>query len=72
MQTGEVSPLDPRLGALPSEWRELPDSDWTPDDPNQAVKFRNVVTGAEINSDPRLLPEALESRGVRIKKLLLA
>jgi hypothetical protein len=34
-------------------------------------KFRNKVTGEEINSDPRLLPEELVARGIRLQTIKL-
>jgi len=53
--TGVISKLDPRLDAVLEEWEELPNDDWTPDSPLFSLRFRNTVTGAEINSDPRML-----------------
>ena len=61
---------DPRLGPLPSEWEPL-DRDRTPDDPLHYAWFKNKVTGEEMNSDPRLLPEALEKRGVELQTFRL-
>jgi hypothetical protein len=64
--TGESTHEDPRLEALPSHWEEL-EAVRTPDDPLLFGRFRNKLTGEVRNSDPRLLPEALEKRGVKIE-----
>jgi hypothetical protein len=57
---------DPRLGVLSDEWEEI--------DVEDEVRlgtliqhYRNKLTGEIINSDPRLLPEALEARGVLLE-----
>jgi hypothetical protein len=62
-ETGEKIALedDPRLGDLPPEWERLEVNE-TSDDPFYTQRCRNKITGEEINSDPRLLPEALEKR----------
>ncbi|KAH6671499.1 heterokaryon incompatibility protein-domain-containing protein [Plectosphaerella plurivora] len=61
---------DPRLGALPAEWsrhRKIR----RPGAPALAADFRNVVTGEEMNSDPRLLPKNLLRRGIELETLRL-
>lgn len=67
--TGE-SVCDPRLGAVPEGWEELP-RDRTPEDPLHFVRFRNRFNGEVVNWDPRLTPEALEARGVKVEEFAL-
>jgi hypothetical protein len=57
---------DPRLEPLAPEWERVPRTRTT-DDPVCFANFRNKTTGEVINSDPRLLPAALERRGVRLQ-----
>ena len=56
--TLEHQSQDPRLESLTDEW-ELVHRDRTQDDPAFFQHFRNKRTGEVMNSDPRLLPEAL-------------
>jgi len=60
---------DPRLGEL-GDWerieRELDD-----DDPETCAYFRHKGTGEIMNSDPRLLPDALKGRGVKLETFAL-
>lgn len=56
---------DPRLGPLPPEWERV-ERERTPDDPIHFSPFRNKHTGEEINWDPRMEPEELEKRGVKL------
>jgi hypothetical protein len=67
--TGETRD-DPRLGLVPGDWEQLA-AERTPDDPYYFVRFRNRRTEEEINSDPRLFPEALEVRGVKLETFAL-
>jgi hypothetical protein len=69
--TVELSTGDPRLGPLPSEWEQIPRSKETADDLEFLVRFKNERTGAVMNSDPRMLPEALEQRGVELQTFRL-
>ncbi|KAF1922013.1 heterokaryon incompatibility protein-domain-containing protein [Ampelomyces quisqualis] len=69
-QSGGVALKDPRLEDLPSGWQEVDKED------EARLRFhvqhhRNKVTGEFINSDPRLLPEALEARGVQLNTFVL-
>ncbi|EON70018.1 hypothetical protein W97_09284 [Coniosporium apollinis CBS 100218] len=68
--TGVLTEEDPRLDSLPVEWERV-QADRTPDDPLVFALFRNKVTGEVMNSDPRLLPEALKERGVDLKTFQL-
>ncbi|RDL38024.1 uncharacterized protein BP5553_05457 [Venustampulla echinocandica] len=68
--TGEVTLEDPRLEPLPEEWERF-ESPWTPDDPEFFQRFRNRTNGEEINSDPRIFPEALKARGVPLRTFQL-
>jgi hypothetical protein len=61
---------DPRLGPLPQDWELIEMKDemrlsW------EVQHYRNRITGEVINSDPRMLPEALEARGVRLETICL-
>lgn len=68
--TGVVIEEDPRLDPLPPEWERV-QADRTPDDPVACALFKNKVTGEVMNSDPRLLLEALAQRGVDLKTFQL-
>jgi hypothetical protein len=70
MNEGKVREEDPRLGKVPDNWVKL---DFTPsqDDPIHAVKYRNEETGEILNSDPRLRPDTLRSRGVQLQTFRL-
>jgi len=61
---------DPRLGELPPEWESIKQQR-TPDDPLLFAPHRHKLTGEIINSDPRMLPEALRARGVDLQILRL-
>ncbi|KAI1277039.1 HET-domain-containing protein [Xylaria sp. FL0933] len=69
---GQWSEDDPRLDniPLPAEWEPI-ELEWTRSDPEHCRKFRNRDTGEIINSDPRLLPEALLARGIPVKTITL-
>jgi hypothetical protein len=63
--TNEITLQDPRLDVLPPEWHEV-------EEDGEACfihtqHYKNKTTGDIINSDPRLLPEALEARGVPLE-----
>jgi hypothetical protein len=68
-ETGAAA-QDPRKGPVPHPWTQLPYQRERAD-PHIFRKFRNTVTGEVINSDPRLLPDALEARGVILRKFQL-
>lgn len=57
---------DPRLYVVSEEWERLDN-----DDPHRIQKWKNKETGEIINSDPRLLPNALIERGVRLQTFTL-
>ncbi|KAI1120026.1 heterokaryon incompatibility protein-domain-containing protein [Nemania abortiva] len=61
---------DPRLGKLPEDWEPLHRAR-TPNDPRYFAWYRNKLTREEINSDPRLLPDALRKRGVDVQTITL-
>ncbi|KAI0113643.1 HET-domain-containing protein [Nemania sp. FL0031] len=71
-ETGERTSEDPRLRdiPLPPEWAHI---EWerTRADPLLCSKFRSTRTGETINSDPRLLPDALRARGFDIQRITL-
>jgi hypothetical protein len=66
----EYTAEDPRLDRLPPEWERI-EYERSPDDPALFEMFKNCVTGETINSDPRLSPEALRVRGVRLETFQL-
>ncbi|ENH69208.1 Heterokaryon incompatibility protein 6, OR allele [Fusarium oxysporum f. sp. cubense race 1] len=68
--TKEAVQQDPRLGELPVMWKAI-QKDRTKDDPQFLSLFRNSLTGELMNSDPRMLPEALRDRGVRLQSFKL-
>jgi hypothetical protein len=57
---------DPRLQPLADGWKML-QRERTQDDPEFFQDFRNEQTGEVLNSDPRLLPEALTQRRVPLE-----
>ncbi|KAH7380692.1 heterokaryon incompatibility protein-domain-containing protein [Pyrenochaeta sp. MPI-SDFR-AT-0127] len=68
--TGEGTRQDPRLGALSHEWEQAHKVDESRI--GVFVQYhRNTNTGEMINSDPRLLPEALKSRGIPLQTIIL-
>lgn len=69
-ETQSMSGRDPRLGDLPEDWEVL-DRPWTRDDPLLYAPHRNTRTGAIINWDPRMSPEALRARGVKLEEIVL-
>lgn len=69
-ETNTISSQDPRLGSLPQDWESI-NLEKTADDPDDFAPHRNNVTGEVINSDPRLLREALEARGVKLQTFML-
>ncbi|PON26267.1 hypothetical protein TGAM01_v204743 [Trichoderma gamsii] len=69
-ETRELTVSDPRLEDHP-EWERVSLEDLgrplIGDDPIILELFKNKITGGIMNSDPRLLPEALEARGVDLQ-----
>jgi hypothetical protein len=60
---------DPRLEPLSGEWEEV---DQEGDSFFEfGTMFRNKITGVKQTSDPRLSPERLRARGVRLEWLKL-
>lgn len=69
-QTEEDTGNDPRLQSLPPFWEEVDQED----EVRLGVPVqhhRNIVGGEIINSDPRLLPDALFARGVPLQRFCL-
>jgi hypothetical protein len=64
--TKTVSVDDPRLDTLSVEWERIP-TERTADDPLHFAFFKNRYTGKILNSDPRMLPTALEERGLNLR-----
>lgn len=69
-QTNVTSQEDPRLDSLLPEWERLP-QEWTREDPVITAWHKNKVTGEVMNSDPRMLPDALIARGVKLEHFKL-
>ncbi|KAI0435782.1 hypothetical protein F4803DRAFT_557643 [Xylaria telfairii] len=81
-ETGDITDNDPRLTAPTGdgqwEWEplqgdEMASSSTGSDDdpPFTGQRFRHKATGQVVGYDPRLEPEAIEARGVRLKTLTL-
>ncbi|KAF2649712.1 HET-domain-containing protein [Lophiostoma macrostomum CBS 122681] len=70
VDTNELLLEDPRLPPLPSGWEETGRKP-TSDDPRYFKEFHNRDTGRVINSDPRMMPDALRARGVVIRAFRL-
>ncbi|KAI1768943.1 heterokaryon incompatibility protein-domain-containing protein [Hypoxylon sp. FL1150] len=68
--TGERQRDDPRLGRVPQGWERLP-MERTREDPRNFVRFLNKETGEVVNWDPRLAPDVLVARGVKLEKFRL-
>jgi hypothetical protein len=69
-ETRKTTISDPRLEDHP-EWERIPLGELgrtlTGDDPIILEFFKNKITGEIMDSDPRLLPEALQARGVELQ-----
>jgi hypothetical protein len=58
---------DPRMeGISLGDWERF-EHEPEPDDPPVFDYFRHKTTGDVMNSDPRMLPDALETRGVQLQ-----
>ncbi|KIM95703.1 hypothetical protein OIDMADRAFT_171163 [Oidiodendron maius Zn] len=68
--SGETTFEDPRLATVPRDWEEL-EAIRSPGDPTLFKRFHNKISGEIINSDPRMSPEALEQRGVKLQTFTL-
>ena len=68
--TGFQTPSDPRLGPI-EDW-EMVDKERTGDDPICCVFFKHKETGEVISYDPRLDPEPLKARGVKLETFKVA
>lgn len=69
-QTKEKVLEDPRLGPLPVDWEAVEKED----EANlefYVQHYRNKITDEMINSDPRLVTEALKARGVDVTTITL-
>ncbi|KAK0641412.1 heterokaryon incompatibility protein-domain-containing protein [Cercophora newfieldiana] len=64
---------DPRLAGipLPSPWESVSCTAQTKNGPRYYFKFKDTLTGEMSDSDPRLSPESLRSRGVPIEYFCL-
>ena len=66
LRTFEQTAEDPRLSPLPPEWERVA-YERSSFDPAIFEVFSNSVTGETITSDPRLSPEVLQLRGVKLE-----
>jgi hypothetical protein len=70
IHTKDVTTQDPRLGALPEQWVEVPvTAEMWPFKVLQA--FENRETGEVANSDPRMGVEELRGRGVVLERFVV-
>ena len=71
-ETKTASQEDPRLGSesKASAWESI-SLEKTLDDPHLFFPHRNKITGEVINSDPRLMPQSLLDRGVKLEQFRL-
>ncbi|KAM5375412.1 hypothetical protein ACJZ2D_005973 [Fusarium nematophilum] len=73
-ETNTLTAEDPRLGPLEG-WERIPleelGRELTGDDPQIYGFFGNTVDGRVVDSDPRMTPEALEARGVKLETFTL-
>ncbi|KAK2763903.1 hypothetical protein FQN54_009522 [Arachnomyces sp. PD_36] len=70
-ETEEEAEEDPRLPPLPKTWRHIK-RDPTNEDPWDFVAdYENIESGEILNSDPRMLSEALVRNGVKLEWLRL-
>lgn len=69
-ETKEKTVEDPRLRSLPPDWESV-EVTRTSNEPIHFGYFRNKKSGEMMNSDPRMLPEALEKRGIKLEKFCL-
>jgi hypothetical protein len=60
----------PILGSLPPGWRRI-ERRRNPNDPYIFDRFKNNVTGDVVKSDPRMLPDILRARDVKLDSFLL-
>lgn len=69
-ETKITSTEDPRLGLLEPGWKRVV-KDRDPDSPFHSDHFWNAENDMYLNSDPRMLPKALEKRGVKLERFQL-
>ncbi|KAF4459783.1 ankyrin repeat and SAM domain containing 6 [Fusarium albosuccineum] len=68
--TGHNQAQDPRLKPLEPNWAQIT-RERTQDDPYFLQWFQNEQTGEIMNSDPRLLPDALRNRNITLEHFQL-
>jgi hypothetical protein len=69
-QDGAKTPQDPRLGVLPENWEPIEKEDearlrYT------VQHYRHKITNEIINSDPRLMLEAVRARSIKVETLVV-
>jgi hypothetical protein len=70
VQDGTRTPEDPRLGELPENWEPIEKEDearlrYT------VQHYRHKITNEIINSDPRLMLEAVRARSIKVETLVV-
>lgn len=72
LETNTSTSEDPRLSKLSitDGWEKF-EKDRSPDDPLFFVPYKNNKTGETINSDPRMFPDELRARGIKLEQFLL-
>ncbi|KAL1861685.1 hypothetical protein VTK73DRAFT_6970 [Phialemonium thermophilum] len=68
--TGVITSEDPRVPPLLPPWRAL-ERERDPGCPAVWACFENTTSGEVIDTDPRMLPDALEQRGVKLETFKL-
>jgi len=71
--TGVEQNEDPRLDDDDDlgEWKRVDNHELEADNPMVYDCFKNMRTGEVMNSDPRMLPDALRARGVKLTEFTL-
>ena len=68
--TNEVAEEDPRLAALPEDWKKI-NRESEHDDPVLFQIYRNCRTGEEINYDPRMTVNELRRQRIKVQTFSL-
>jgi hypothetical protein len=70
LENGEETLDDPRLGPLPGSWERVTYQRQA-DDPAIFERFKNMDTEDLVNYDPRMTPDSLEARGIKLRSFRL-
>ena len=69
--TGMSTWQDPRLPPLPTGWEGIPHPEISSNTNPLFYRFKSNMSNESTESDPRLSPNALEARGVKLEKFQL-